>query len=210
MKLTKPGMRCFSKEIFLLAIILLLVTFLCVHSFVTPSSVKIRPAGEFMVSEPVFLYRQDDEKWADNRLGDSQCDMAGSGCLVSCIASAVSTEGDAITPGQLNTLFSENEVYDSAGNIQWAMVEKIKGYHTKIYDSSSGEIIEACLQDEKYPIVRVRINGIGSYHYILIVGCKQGDYVCMDPAKDELTTLSQYGSKVYAIRCVWKDEISDE
>lgn len=210
MKSTKRGMQCLSKEIFLLGIILLLVLLLCVYSFVTPGSVKVCPTGEFVVSEQVVSFRQDDEKWADNRLGDSQCDMAGSGCLVSCIASAVSTEGDAITPGQLNTLFSENKVYDSAGNIQWAMVEKIEGYHTKIYDSSSGEIIEACLQDEKYPIVRVRINGIGSYHYILIVGCKQGDYVCMDPAKDELTTLSQYGSKVYAIRCVWKDEISDE
>ena len=210
MKLTKPGMRCFSKEIFLLAIILLLVTFLCVHSFVTPSSVKIRPAGEFMVSEPVFLYRQDDEKWADNRLGDSQCDMAGSGCLVSCIASAVSMKSSPITPGELNALFSENAVYDSAGNIEWGKVEEIDGFYVEIYDEPSNEIIEECLQNGKYPIVRVRMNGIGSYHYILIVGCRQGDYVCMDPAKDELKTLSQYGGKIYAIRCVWKDGTDDE
>ena len=202
-------MRCFSKEIFLLGVILFLVFLLCIYSFITGSR-NTRVMGKFEASMPVVLYRQDDARWADDLLGNSPHNMADSGCLVSCIASAVSTEDSPITPGELNTLFSGNEVYDSAGNIQWAMVEKIEGYHTKIYDSSSGEIIEACLQDEKYPIVRVRINGIGSYHYILIVGCKQGDYVCMDPAKDELTTLSQYGSKVYAIRCVWKDEISDE
>ena len=169
------------------------------------NGVKVSPSMEYPVKESTVMYRQDDEKWAKDTLGESSYHMKGSGCLVSCIAAAVSNEGETITPGELNALFSENGVYDKEGNIQWGKISEMEGYQVKVFNSPSNESIEQCLQNGNYPIVRIRIHGIGNYHYVLVVGTKQGDYICMDPLEDELTTLSTYGKQVYAVRCVWKE-----
>ncbi len=66
-------------------------------------------------------------------------------------------------------------------------------------------MIEQCLAAGHYPIVRVRMHGLGSYHYVLVVGTEEGDYVCMDPLEDSLTRLSDYLSRVYAVRVVFCD-----
>lgn len=62
-----------------------------------PQDKNILPGTE------VICYRQDDIQWADDRLGDSQYTLRSSGCLVSCIASALSMgNGIEETPGTLN------------------------------------------------------------------------------------------------------------
>lgn len=160
-------------------------------------------AGQWGVGE-VMAYRQDDKIWADDTLGDSRFTMRSSGCLVTCIASAVSMEiGNAITPGALNKIFSENHVYDSEGNIQWAAVDRIEGYQTDVSNEVSGAEIAQCLAAGHYPIVRVRMHGLGSFHYVLIVGSEDGEYVCMDPLQSGLTKLSDYLNRVYAVRVVY-------
>lgn len=42
---------------------------------------------------------------------------------------------------ELNSIFSENNVYDAEGNIQWGQISEMDG---------------------KYPIVRVRMSGVGN------------------------------------------------
>lgn len=170
------------------------------------NSVSIRAARTQLPPHDVTAYRQDDVKWADDTLGDSSFTMESSGCLVSCIASAISMEsGDEVTPGELNRLFTEYGAYDSEGNIQWSAVDKINGYSTKVYPDVSQPEIDQCLAAGHYPIVRVRAGAVGNFHYVLIVGAENGDYICMDPLKNELTKLSQYAGRVYAVRMVWVD-----
>ncbi len=167
------------------------------------SSVTIRANQTELPPHDVTAYRQDDAQWADDTLGDSSFTMESSGCLVSCIASAVSMEsGDEVTPGELNRLFTESNVYDHEGNIQWSTIDNINGYSSQVYSGVSQTEIEQCLAAGHYPIVRVRVNAIGNFHYVLIVGAEDGDYICMDPLKDELTKLSQYAGRVYAVRVV--------
>ena len=48
------------------------------------------------------------------------------------------------------------------------------------------------------------MHGLGSFHYVLIVGSEDGEYVCIDPLEDGLTRLSDYLNRVYAVRVVWK------
>ena len=165
--------------------------------------VTVRTEENDIMPQNVTLYRQDDERWAKDRLGDSSYTMKSSGCLVSCIASAVNMEGgQAVTPGELNTLFSEHDVYDREGNLQWKALEKAGGYSVNVYQNVSEAEIDSCLTAGHYPIVRVRVNVIGNYHYVLIVGIEDCDYICMDPLKDELTGLSRYLNRVYAMRLV--------
>ncbi len=38
------------------------------------------------------------------------------------------------------------------------------------------------------------------------IGAENGDYICMDPLLDNLTKLSDYKNKIYAIRCVYYEK----
>ncbi len=151
----------------------------------------------------VVFYRQDDERWREDHLGDSDYTMGSSGCLVSCIASAVSMEsGREETPGILNAKLSEEKAYDGEGNLQWEPLSGLEEYQVDVYSEVSTDIIDACLLEGHYPVARVRMYILGNTHYVLIVGVKDGKYLCMDPLKDGLTELSYCGNRVYALRCV--------
>jgi len=166
-------------------------------------SVIVKPNQVESLTGKVITYRQDDSAWEADTLGSSRYTMKSSGCLVTCIASAVSMEtGAGITPGALNAIFSENQVYDSEGNMQWAAIEKIEGYSVDVFQGVSETEIAQSLVLGHYPIVRVRMHGLGNFHYVLIVGIEDGDYICMDPLEDELTKLSRYWNRVYAVRVV--------
>ena len=162
------------------------------------------PREEEILSETApVLYRQDDERWGEDRLGDSRFTMRSSGCLVSSIASAVSMEsGMEETPGALNEKFSDRQVYDSEGNLQWEQLNALGEYRVDVYREVTSEVIDTCLSEGGYPIARVRMYALGNIHYVLIVGVQDGEYLCMDPLQDKLMKLSSYGNRVYALRCV--------
>ena len=169
-------------------------------------SVRVRPQADYAVPDELVWYRQDAPEWAEDRLGESAYTMKSSGCLVACIAAAVTMDQEPITPQELNQLLSKNAVFDGQGNLQWKALEQLDGYHTEVFDTVSNEVITDCLEQGRYPIVRVRRYGIGNSHYVLIVGAKKGHYLCMDPLTDNLTRLSDYGDRVYAVRCVWYED----
>ena len=109
----------FQFFIVLLLLGILLILFAAVLLLRLRGSVALKPSKLELPAQSITAYRQDEAAWADDLLGESSYTMASSGCLVTCIASAVSMEtGTAITPGSLNAIFSENHVYDSEGNIQ--------------------------------------------------------------------------------------------
>ena len=170
------------------------------------NGIVLEAKTEYSSQVDTVLYRQDDENWEQDKLGESEYTMESSGCLVTCIAAAATMNGNEVTPGELNKLFSEKQVYDTEGNLQWEKVGEIEEYEVEVYSEVSNQIIEECLQAGRYPIVRVRMMGIGNFHYVLIVGSKEGKYLCMDPLQNELTSLSEYGNRVYAIRCVWYEK----
>lgn len=167
------------------------------------AGVRVNCVSEHKVNEQIIFYRQDNSEWGNDTLGNSSYTMKTSGCLVTCIASAISVNDSTITPGKMNALFTKNSIYDEDGNMQWDQMQKIDGLHVERYDDVSNDDIEHCLEEGRYPIVRVRRKGLGSYHYILIVGTDNGEYICMDPLEDRQMKLSEYGNFVYAVRCVW-------
>ena len=157
---------------------------------------------EVVSASEIVLYRQDDERWADETLGDSSYTMEKSGCLVSCIASAVTMTKEEKTPGILNEEFSAHNVFDAEGNILWDALRNMGEYEVDVFNEVTEELLIECLKDGRYPIVRVRMRGVGNFHYVLIVKAENGEFYCMDPLEDELTKLSKYGNRIYAVRCV--------
>lgn len=167
-------------------------------------STRIRPSFDIVPGTDIVRYRQDDSRWADEHLGNSKYTLGSSGCLVSCVASAISMEHDMEeTPSTLNARLSSNGVYDSEGNMQWESLRQSTGYQVDLPSDISSDTIDSYLSRGVYPIVRVRMYAVGNVHYVLIVKAENGRYWCMDPLKDELTDLSEYGNRIYAVRCVY-------
>lgn len=181
-------------------------------------SVKVVPGEDIPGPEAVF-YRQTDERWAEDFLGDSVYTMKSSGCLVTCIAAALQMSDNVIaggdgesmngkkTPGELNLIFSQNHVYDSQGNLQWAQLAGLEHIQVDVSEAVSAELIQDYLQMDRYPIVRVRVKGYGNFHYVLVVAAQNGMFYCMDPLNqdEKLLPLSNYWNRVYAIRCVYPE-----
>ena len=172
---------------------------------------QILAVRETYVKDEVVFYYQGDQRWADDVLGDSSYTMEKSGCLVTCIAAALQMEGicDAsMTPGKLNQYFSENQVYDSEGNLQWAALEKLDypdNLHAEVPETLEPESITEHLRRNIYPIVRVRMHGLGNFHYVLIVKAENGMFYCMDPLNEDQAAvpLSEFGNRGYAVRYVY-------
>lgn len=165
---------------------------------------RIKPSFDIAPDTDIICYRQDDSRWADEHLGNSKYTLESSGCLVSCIASALSMEyGIEETPSTLNARLSSDGVYDSEGNIQWEGLRQSTGHQVDLPSDISSDTIDSYLSQGVFPIVRVRMYALGNVHYVLIVKAENGRYWCMDPLKDELTDLSDYGNRIYAIRCVY-------
>lgn len=169
----------------------------------------LHPSEDIKSATEVVFYRQDDSKWAKDTLGDSSYTLKSSGCLVSCIASAVSMmDGNIETPKSLNEEFSRQNVYDGEGNLLWGRLNDTGTFKAQVYQEVSSQILEDDLKEGKYPIARVRMHGIGNFHYVLIVKAEDGMFYCMDPLADGLQPLSVYGNRIYAIRCVYTDSYS--
>lgn len=186
--------------VFFICILVLAAAF-CVLRF--RGGVIVYADEDVIPDKDVVFYRQDDERWAKETLGDSAYTMEKSGCLVCCIASAVSMADGENTPYALNEEFSGQQVFNGEGNLLW---EKLRGtgeYEADVFQEVTSELLVECLKDGKYPIVRVRMNGLGNFHYVLVVKAENGTFYCMDPLRDGLTPLSRYGNRIYAIRCVY-------
>ena len=106
-------------------------------------------------------------------------------------------------PYILNEEFSRQQVFDGEGNILWEKLQSTGEYEADVFPEVTSGLLIECLKDGKCPIVRVRMNGLGNFHYVLIVKAENGTFYCMDPLRDSLTPLYWYGNRVYAIRYVY-------
>lgn len=194
--------------------VLILLVIICTVGLIISSQIiknrggiNVKCKEEYPVSPELVHYRQDNDEWKDYNLGDSKYTMQSSGCVVTCISSAISETNNPLNPEELVLMLNEKKVFDTEGNMQWGKLDEISGFHTTVYSDLNPAYIDQCLSQGKYPIVKVHRKSLFSYHhFVLIVGSENGDYICMDPLKDGFTKLSDYGNRIYSVRCVWYEE----
>ena len=113
---------------------------------------------------------------------------------------------EELTPGTLNAYFSVNHIYDNEGNLQWDALEQTAGIAPvlKSAEETDNRELEQWLSEGIFPIVRVRMGGVGNYHFVLLVSSENGEFFCMDPLeeKEQLVPMSDFGGKIYAVRVV--------
>ncbi|MBQ8514253.1 MAG: hypothetical protein IJ496_02545 [Ruminococcus sp.] len=191
---------------------LLLAGILGGYVYIKRSGVRVESTIECVPDSAVY-FCQKDNRWKDDPLGDSEYHMGDSGCLTSCLAAEIlmqemeieGLEGE-LTPGTLNQFFSENQVYDSEGNLQWDVLENV--IHTEIEGKEAAALrdgeLESLLADGCYPIVCVKMPESGNYHFVLLIGSENGTYWCMDPLNqsESPVALSEFGDRIFSVRYI--------
>lgn len=165
--------------------------------------IELKPKNEHAVAN-VQPFLQNDERWAQDKLGSSSYTMGKSGCLVCCIASAMISFGTDTDPGWLNRALYENGAYTKDGDLIW---EKLKalGFSYSYQNDFVGTAIERLLDEGLLPVVKVKYKGNGVFHWVLVVGSSKDDFLVLDPlnASKEPMPLKTHG-KAYAYRVLTK------
>ena len=173
--------------------------------YIKTFGIVIRPGRAHRpVKAEYFL--QNDAAWAKDRLGKSGNTLAGSGCLVTCMAVVLNNYGIKTDPRKLNLLFREKGAYTPDGAFLWLKIgEAIKGIsytYDRVFD---GKTIRARLKKGQLPVVKVRYNKTGVFHWVVITGSTEQDFLIIDPLNSQKTLmpLATHG-RVYAYRVLKK------
>ena len=195
--------------LFLLAVILSVLSYFVVR---TMGGCTVYPETEIPLPESTVFFFQKDAEWGNDHLGTSKDTMASSGCLVSALAAGLDMQAArlgtpfSMTAGELNHVFSEKNVYTEHGAVIWGQVEQaVSGAKCQVADEVSSSLLDQWLKKGYFPVAKVRVKGTGAYHWVLFIGTEGGQFVCMDPLREEKTpvSLAEFKNRVYAMRAVY-------
>ncbi|TYQ18352.1 UNVERIFIED_CONTAM: peptidase C39-like protein [Acetivibrio alkalicellulosi] len=171
------------------------------------NGIKLVPSKAIEPIE-VSYFLQIDPEWSKDRIGNTQYILGSSGCLISALASSMNKLGYETDPKQLNKEFSLNDVYTGNGEVIWYKINEVIPEIDYTYKRAfSRRTIENYLKQGLLPIVEVKFNTTGIFHWVLIVGSNNEDFLIFDPLyKDrEPIELKKHG-KVYSYRILIPSE----
>jgi hypothetical protein len=155
----------------------------------------------------VKVFLQNDPLWSDSYIGNSRFRLGGHGCLVSVLASALNDMGYDLNVKELNSIFTEKEVYDAKGEVIWHKVGQALPGVTYRYQRLFGSAtLTRDLEQGRLPLVMVRYHGKGVFHWVLVVGSNDRDFIIVDPLKQDKKPdrLSTHG-RIYAYRVLYRN-----
>lgn len=197
-----------SPKKIIISVVILIVLISLVPAGYLVSAVWIKTFGIRVLPEAVHkpqnveFFLQNDPQWKDELLGDSGQNLAQVGCLVSVLASDIDYLGYKTNPPDLNSLFNSNGVYTSSGEVIWNKISEaipdVKYDYTRVFTSRT---LENHLKNGRLPIVKVKYKKTGIFHWVLIIGSDNEDFLIMDPLNptQEPIRLRTHG-RVYAYR----------
>ena len=149
-------------------------------------------------------FRQADERWHNDRLGNTTASLGAEGCAVASAAMVLASYGADTDPGRLNKLVTDADGYVGNGWLVWEKAADVTGnIARKAYeDAPSYRLIDENLARRNPVIVRLRTEG-GITHFVVIAGKDGYDYLTRDPgagASKGLYPLKEFGSKIEALR----------
>ena len=168
----------------------------------------LAPSGGFYfpmrLELPVPAFRQNDERWGKEPLGETKGTLGAEGCAVSSAAMVLSFYGVDTDPQRLNTFLTESGGYTPEGWIYWeAAAEFEPGKVRHAYeDLAYYRLIDSNLWRGNPVIVRLRMPG-GTTHFVVVAGKSGFDYLTQDPgtgAGRALYPLRELGSRIEALR----------
>lgn len=137
--------------------------------------------GELVIGIPQF--HQGDERWREEKLGDTPGTLGGEGCAVTSASMVLSHYGMKVDPLRLNRFLKEHGGYEGSGWIKWESAAGFTpGLVEKAYEGAASHArIDSNLLKGNPVIVRVRRTD-GITHFVVIVGKRWRDYLIRDPS----------------------------
>lgn len=139
--------------------------------------VAIRPEREHPVGI-VQTFCQKDERWAEDKLGGSVYRMGSSGCLTSCIASALSTQAATATGDRGETVSDRGESASDRGE---GAGDKSEALADRDEDMTAGELnrifSEGQVYNEQGDVVWGRIEEVMPEVRVLVAGSVDGKQI---------------------------------
>ena len=149
-------------------------------------------------------FRQADDRWRADPLGNTPATLGAEGCAVTSAAMVLASYGADTDPGRLNKLVTAADGYVGSGWLVWEKAAEVTGnLARKVYDAEpSYRLIDENLRRRNPVIVRLRTEG-GITHFVVIAGKEGYDYLVRDPgtgAAKGIYPLKEFGSKIEALR----------
>lgn len=186
-----------------IAFIVLLILFMpdIKGQIIKRAGVDIEPDADI---EPLtdIVYLQNDDRWKDEYLGETDFTLESQGCLTCVIAMNLNYFGYDLLPSDVNNVFIQRDVYTDDGELLWYKINSVYSNITYEYEKVfNSKMINEDLQSGWLPIVKVRYKKTGIYHWVLIVGANENEFLILDPLEQsqEPIPLREHG-KVYAYR----------
>lgn len=152
----------------------------------------------------VPIFRQADDRWQNDKLGNTAASLGAEGCAVASAAMVLASYGVDTDPGRLNKLVTKADGYVGNGWLVWEKAAEVTGdIARKAYEGEpSYRLIDENLARRNPVIVRLRTEG-GVTHFVVIAGKEGYDYLTRDPGAGSskgLYPLREFGSKIEALR----------
>jgi len=159
-----------------------------------------------IIDIPTF-YNQRDKSWASDMLGNTHETVGKVGCLISSVGMNLSYYGIGMNPKKINEKLTRVEGFTSRGWLVWSKLSTITDDKVTVsFPKLSHENIEKYLLKKEPVLAKLYINRVIP-HWVLIVGEKEGEYLMLDPLRDEKPIkFSSYGSYIYSIRVMEKKQ----
>jgi hypothetical protein len=198
---------CFIILATILVIGVILILYITRVFYIRDCGINLKPSKNHELHK-IQYYLQNDDDWASDLIGNTNRRMGGAGCLITCVASAMTDLGVLVTPKEVNSALSNNDGFQGADLIWYKIHEsfpEIDYKYTRIFSNST---IENDLALGLLPIVNVKINGNGATHWLLVIGAADGEFLAYDPLNSdkEPIYLSKHGN-VYSYRVLVRSNV---
>ena len=194
-----------SVSIVIMIAIVILALYVGRVYYIKTYGIRLIPTQDYAVPE-LSYYRQNDPEWQDEEIGASQRKMGSTGCLVSCVATAISQLDSPITPMKINDKLTQFNGFQGADLIWYKINEAFPNIDYRYRRIFNNRMIESDLKKGLLPIVNVKYHKTGITHWVIITGARDGEFIICDPLGDGQSTslLSDHG-KVYSYRVIERD-----
>ncbi|SRR5579862_1094152 len=169
---------------------------------------RLSPSGGWYFARekiiPVPLFRQSDDRWRHDLLGDTPGTLGAEGCAISSIAMVFGYYGIDTDPQRLNGFLTKHGGYTPEGWVYWEKAALLAPDRVRhVYENlPSHYLIDSNLWRNNPVIIRLRLPG-GITHFVVIAGKRGFDYLIRDPgagAGKGVYPLKEIGSKIEALR----------
>jgi ABC-type bacteriocin/lantibiotic exporter with double-glycine peptidase domain len=152
----------------------------------------------------VTHFRQDDQAWKSDRLGDTRATLEKQGCAVTSAAMILNFYGMNTDPRKLNEFLTENGGYTGRGWIRWEKAAEFTPNRLRhaYEDLPSFKLIDTNLQNGN-PVIVSFLSSRGIPHFVVIVGKEGLDYLIADPAcgfNKKISKLGAVAKEITALR----------